>query len=548
MSIRKIQANYVDLFHKTIYPACITITDGKIEQISPISDTDILEGYFMPGFIDAHIHIESSMLIPSQFARMAVRHGTIGTVSDPHEIANVLGMEGIKYMIENGKKVPFKFFFGAPSCVPATTFESAGAEISVEDVRSLMQADDIYYLAEMMNWPGVLYQDPVVLEKIEIAKSLGKPIDGHAPGLSPEEAIRYINAGISTDHECVALDEARHKIAHGMHILIREGSAAQNFEALSPLIEESPSRAMFCSDDKHPHELIEGHINLLVRRSLDKGYDLFNILQAACVNPVLHYHLPVGLGREGDPADFILVDDLSSFEIRETVINGETVFKKGESEILRPITDMPINHFHAKKITPKNLSISSEGKNSKIRVIVAHDKSLITTEEIVAPPLQDGDLVSDPTRDILKLVVYNRYTESKPAICFIKGFGLKEGAIASTIAHDSHNIIAVGTSDQLLSDAINDVIENQGGLCLALGQQRISLPLPVAGLMSNLDGDTIGQQYKLLERKAKETGSSLHDPFMTLSFMALLVIPSLKLSDKGLFDGKAFHYTPLWVE
>jgi adenine deaminase len=538
-----IKTNLVDIFNQEIYPAAITIEDGKIKMIEPISE--VVEGYAMPGFVDAHVHIESSMLIPSEFARLAVVHGTVSTVSDPHEIANVMGIEGVYYMLDNAAKVPFKFNFGAPSCVPATSFETAGAEIGVEGIKELLANDSIKYLAEMMNYPGVIYEDPMVLAKIDAAKAAGKPIDGHAPGVVGEAIRKYISAGISTDHECFQLSEALEKLSLGMKIIIREGSAAKNFEALIDILPEHSANVMFCSDDKHPDDLIVGHINQLVARAVAADKPLFDVLRAACVNPVEHYGLDVGLLRVGDVADFIITKDLEDFEVQATYIDGQLVAKDGVS-LIKQVEEKTINNFN---IVPKKVSdfaIAPDTKN--IQVIQAIDGALITKDFIASVMVEEGNVVSDLTQDVLKMVVVNRYEEQPPAIAFINGFELKSGAIASCVGHDSHNIIAVGTSDEAICTAVNLIIENQGGISAVDATTQQVLPLPVAGIMTTDSGEVVAEQYATIDQFSKEVlGCTLRAPFMTLSFMALLVIPKLKLSDKGLFDGGDFKFTPLFV-
>ncbi|MEZ2441152.1 adenine deaminase [Chitinophaga sp. RCC_12] len=543
MNTFQISGNLVDILQQEIYPATIHITDGYISSIE--RNNNQYTTYLLPGFTDAHVHVESSMLIPSEFARLAVVHGTIATVSDPHEIANVMGVKGVEYMLENGRKVPFRFNFGAPSCVPATIFETAGAVVTVADIEALLQRDDIRYLTEMMNFPGVLHKDPEVLAKIAAAKKAGKPVDGHAPGLRGETAAAYIAAGISTDHECFTIEEAKDKLQYGMHILIREGSAAKNFEALYPLLHDHASHIMFCSDDKHPDNLVEGHINLLVKRALAYGVDLFKVLRAACINPVLHYKLDNGLLRVNDPADFIVTDDLQNFNILATYINGVKVAENGQT-LIPSIPSSPVNNFIADPVTAADFRMPVNDSNAKevtVKVIGAMDGQLITNALTAVLPVTNDAIASNTQQDILKLVVVNRYKKAPPAMAFIHGFGLQEGAIASSVAHDSHNIIAVGTDDESLAAAINTVIAAQGGIS-AVGNNAIhGLPLPVAGLMSNLDGYTVAAQYSALDKAAKDLGSTLASPFMTLSFMALLVIPHLKLSDLGLFDGDSFQFT-----
>jgi adenine deaminase len=538
----QIQGQIVDIENKRIYSGEIIVQNGKITSI--IEKQHNNKNYILPGFIDAHIHIESSMLVPSEFAKIAVLHGTVGTISDPHEIANVLGKEGVHYMIENGKKAPLKFHFGAPSCVPATFFETAGAVIDSEQIKELMAMDDIYYLSEMMNYPGVLFDDEEVLKKIAWAKHFNKPVDGHAPGLRGEPIKKYISAGISTDHECFTYDEAAEKLSLGMKVIIREGSAAKNFEALIDLLPEHYENMMFCSDDKHPDDLIVGHINLLCARAVAKGFDTFKILQMACINPVKHYNMNIGLLKENDVADFIVVEDLKNFKVLQTYINGELVASNGQSFVKHIDFETP-NNFNTSKKQVSEFTIPSNA--ATIRVIEALEGQLITNEIHCKPKIENRNLVSDVTNDILKMAVVNRYANTKPAVAFIKNFGLKKGAIASSVAHDCHNIVVVGTSDEEICNAVNLIIENTGGICAINGEEQKSLALPVAGIMSNKNGWETGKLYQEIDAMAKQLGSTLKAPFMTLSFMALLVIPDLKLSDKGLFSGKSFAFTDLEV-
>ena len=538
-----VKGNIVDILNKRIFKGEVCLENGQISAIREVNHE--VENYILPGFVDAHIHIESSMVVPSEFAKIAVLHGTVATVSDPHEIANVLGVQGVDFMIENGKKVPLKFNFGAPSCVPATSFESAGAVINADDIKLMMENPDINYLAEMMNYPGVLFDNEEVLQKIEHAKNNNKPIDGHAPGLRGDDVTKYIAAGISTDHECFRYDEALEKLQKGMKILIREGSAAKNFEALIDLLPEHYNNMMFCSDDKHPDDLLLGHINQLCERAVAKGMDIFKVLQAACVNPVKHYNLEVGLLQVGDPADFILVDNLKEFNVLETYINGELVAKNGKS-FVKSVPFKVLNNFNTdiKKVADFRLASSSK----KIRVIEALDGELVTNNIEADSLIVDGNLVSNTATDVLKMTVVNRYKNETPSLAFIKNFGIKEGAIASSVGHDSHNIIAIGVSDEAICKAVNLIIENKGGVCAVTKTTEKVVALPVAGIMSDQPAEIIGNAYAALDAMAKEMGSTLRAPYMSLSFMALLVIPSLKLSDKGLFDGNAFKFTSLEIE
>ncbi len=538
----KIQGQIVDIPNRRIYKGEISFKNGKIDSI--IEKDHPETQFILPGFVDAHIHIESSMLVPSEFAKIAVTHGTVATVSDPHEIANVLGVQGVEFMIENGNKVPFKFNFGAPSCVPATSFESAGAVIDSEDIKMLLQNPEIKYLAEMMNYPGVLFQDEEVIKKIAWAKYYNKPVDGHAPGLRGKDISTYIAAGITTDHECFTFEEGLEKLQKGMKVIIREGSAAKNFEALIDLLPDHHENMMFCSDDKHPDDLLVNHINKLCARAISKGMDIYNILQAACINPVVHYNLDVGLLQEGDSADFIIVEDLIEFKTLQTFIDGILVYSEGVSNI-KSVPFEILNNFNTnkKKVADFKFHSSSE----KIRVIEALEGELVTNELIEYSLIADGNLVSNTETDVLKMTVVNRYQNQKPAIAFIKNFGLKEGAIASSVGHDSHNIIAVGATDEAICKAVNLLVEAKGGICAVSNSEEKVVPLPIAGIMSDQDGETIGKDYALLDKMAKEMGCTLNAPYMTLSFMALLVIPSLKLSDKGLFNGNIFEFTSVEI-
>lgn len=558
MSTFKVAGNIVNIFSKEIFWGEVVVENGIIKEIKrfnhntqdPPPSGGVGGGFILPGFIDAHIHIESSMLVPAEFAKLAVVHGTVATVSDPHEIANVCGMQGVEYMIENGKTVPFKFNFGAPSCVPATSFETAGAVLNAADVKTLLQRDDIKYLSEMMNFPGVLHADEDVMKKIQASHELGKPVDGHAPGLRGEDARRYIEEGISTDHECFTKEEALDKLKYGMKIIIREGSAAKNFEALYSLIDEYPGMIMLCSDDKHPDSLVEGHINQLCARAVAKGLNVFHVLTAACVTPALHYKLDVGLLHEGDPADFIVVDDLKHFNVQQTYINGQLVADKGKSLIVSRESSA-INNFNCDEKAEKEFEFhlnkfghADEENLEQAYVVEAMDGQLITKKLIVpisSFEIENDLILANTEKDLLYMVVVNRYNNAPVAKCFVKNFALKKGAIASSVAHDSHNIIAVGTDATSICKAVNLVIGSKGGISVVNGSDEYLLPLPVAGLMSTDDGYKVAEAYSAIDFAAKELGSTLSAPFMTLSFMGLLVIPHLKLSDMGVFDGDRFQ-------
>ena len=532
-----IKSNYIDIKNRTIFPAQITINNHKISSITKIDET--LSTYILPGFIDAHIHIESSMLVPSEFARLAVMHGTVATVSDPHEIANILGVEGVEFMLSNAEKVNFNFNFGVSPCVPATAFETSGATLNAEDVKKLLKNPKLNHLAEVMAFPSVVNDEPEIMAKIQAAKELNIPIDGHAPFLSGDDLKKYVNAGISTDHEASSYEEAKEKLSLGMKILIREGSAAKNYEALAPLIKEYPDMLMLCSDDKHPNDLLKGHINELVTRSIQKGYDLFDILKIACINPKEHYSLDVGTLEVGDKADFIEVENLQDFKNIATFINGEVVSKSGKP-LINSVDVKKINNFHAQKSSAKDFLFQANCEN--IEVIQVIDHELFTLEKKYHTHTK-GIFSSDLKEDILKITVINRYENTPPAVAFVNGFNLKRGAFASCVAHDSHNIIAVGCSDKEISNAVNLLIESKGGISAVHGDKQLHLPLEIAGIMSSDDAFKVAKEYEELDIFVKETlGSTLSAPFMTLSFMALLVIPEIKLSDKGLFDGREFHF------
>lgn len=534
-------ARYVNIPNRDIFPAKVIVANGLIQSVERLEVDDETLPYILPGFIDAHVHIESSMLVPAEFARLAVVHGTVGTVSDPHEIANVCGLAGVEYMIANGNTVPFKFNFGAPSCVPATVFETAGADIDAADIAVLLQRDDIKYLTEMMNFPGVLSGDAEVLAKIAAAQKAGKPVDGHAPGLRGEAAGKYIAAGISTDHECITLEEAADKLHQGMKILIREGSAAKNFDALIPLLREHPDKIMFCSDDKHPDSMVKSHINELCSRAVHYGIDVFNVLQAACINPVEHYKLSIGQLKPGDAADFILVKDLSGFEVLQTYIDGQLVAENGVS-LIKSMKNEAINNFNCFEKNPTDFEYPvTPLSDHMLPVIEAIDGQLITNKLMVKMNPENNLYHSDLHNDILKIAVVNRYHPAPIAKAFIKNFGFTEGAIASSVAHDSHNIVVVGVDDESMCRAVNLIIKAQGGISGVGNGKETVLPLPVAGLMSTNDGYKVAEAYTAIDAEAKRLGSKLGAPFMTLSFMALLVIPHLKLSDKGLFDVETFE-------
>lgn len=541
-NVNVISGNIVDPINHEIYPGKITISNDKISEIQ--RDDNIYSNFIIPGFVDSHIHIESSMLIPYEFSRIAVIHGTVATVSDPHEIANVLGIKGIQYMIENSKLSPLKFYFGASSCVPATSFETSGACLGAREIEEIFSNDNVKFLGEVMNTFGVINNDKDLIEKINVAKKYSKKIDGHAPGLSGEVLEKYISKGITTDHECVRRAEGLEKIEKGMKIQIREGSAAENFEALIPLVDTHYDSCMFCSDDKHPDDLVKGHIDQMVRRSINYGIDIFKILKVSSVNPVKHYGLDVGLLQEGDPADFLVADNLKELNILATYINGNVVSHKGKTNIEHRSFET-INNFKVEKKKISDFCLSY--KSGNINVIEAIDGQLITNDISIEPKIVNENLVSDIERDILKIAVVNRYKDSEVPIGFIRNFGLKKGAIASSIAHDSHNIVVVGVSDEDICNAVNMIIENRGGIGCVCGENKIFLELPVAGIMTFEEYSKVADSYRHVTNFAKSLGCTLNAPFMTLSFMALLVIPKIKIGDKGLFDSEKFRFIDLCV-
>lgn len=538
-----LSGNIVDVVNHSIFPGTIQVDAGKIASITPTPGCHY-HVYYSPGLIDAHVHIESSMLTPSEFARAATQHGTIATVSDPHEIANVLGTAGVDWMIANGKRSPFKFYFGAPACIPATSFETAGASFGPQEIEYLLSKPEVKYLAEVMNYPAVINRDPQIMAIIAVAQHLNKRIDGHAPGLIDTSIQQYASAGIETDHECTTLLEGQQRIALGMKVAIREGSAAKNFDALWPLVMETPHDVFLCSDDKHPDDLVINHINALLQRLVAKGVDPLNAIKAATINPTSHYGLDVGLLQIGDPADIVEWDNLTSFTALRTWIDGQLVATH-QAPKLPTIPVQPINQFatEAKPIEAFQLKVKA---GSKARIIGALDGQLLTTQAQYTFAQTQENFESDTHHDILKIAVVNRYhLDAKPALGLITNFGLKQGAMASSVAHDSHNIIAIGADDKSLCQAINAVIDNQGGLCATDANQTLLLPLPIAGLMSNRDAWQVAADFTALTQMIKGNGCKLTSPFMTLSFMGLLVIPKLKIGDRGLFDVEQFSHTPL---
>jgi adenine deaminase len=538
----KISGQLVDIHKREICPATITIAGEKIIKIDRLEVASDL--FILPGLIDSHIHIESSMITPGAFGFTAVKHGTTGVVSDPHEIVNVMGREGLNFMLEDARKSPVRFWFGAPSCVPATDFETSGGMLGSKDIEEILEGEDFKYLSEMMNFPGVIYGDKEVAAKLTAARRNNKPVDGHAPGLSGEDLRKYVAAGISTDHECSTLEEALEKISLGMKILIREGSAAKNLDALKELYKLYPDKVMLCSDDLHPEMLVKGHINKLVARLISEGYDVFDVIRSATLNPVVHYTLNSGLLEEGGQADFIVVDRLEKMNVSETWIKGKRVFNSGKCDFFYPGSNA-VNNFNCREIGLEDIAIKSRSEG--MRVIEAFDGELLTGQFVES--ISEGiDIVSDTSKDILKIVVKDRYLDAPPAVGFIKGFGLKQGAFASSVAHDSHNIVAVGVSDSDLSDAINAVIRMKGGLAVSENGNLLTLKLDIGGIMTTRTCEDVARDYSNLSNTVKAYGCILAAPFMTLSFMALLVIPELKIGDRGLFDVRSFSPVSLFID
>ena len=545
----------VNVFSGKIVPGNIAVDDGYIVGFGEYrakAKVDVGGRFVAPGFIDAHVHIESSMACITEFARAVLPLGTTTVVADPHEIANVLGTKGITYMLRSAENQPMDIYFSLPSCVPATNMETSGATLSAYDLMPFMSHHRILALAEMMNSPGVINQDPDVLLKIENARTQRKPVDGHAPGLSGHDLYAYIIAGISSDHECTTAAEAQEKLAAGMYIMIREGSAAKNLEALLPIINPyTARRLMWCTDDRHPQELLEdGHIDALVRQAIRFGLDPVVAIQMATLNPAEYFGLnDTGAIVPGRRADLLVFSDLNAPVIEAVYRRGVQVAANGEilPEVAKPD---PISCPPSMNVDPERLDFAIPLKSGRIRVIEIIPGQIITFQQIEDTPASGNLAVGNPARDLLKLAVIERHRGfGNIGKAFVRGFGLKQGALASSVAHDSHNIIVVGTNDEDMQAAVKAVVYMGGGLAAASsGEIRADLPLPIAGLMSAEPLRTIKKKLDRIIRVAREFGAILPYPFMTLSFLALPVIPELKITDKGLVDVKRFKLVSLFVE
>ncbi len=547
MNRMEYRGHIVDVVRREIYTGVVVVDGDTIADVRrcELPEREKAYPYFLPGFIDSHVHIESSMMEPHEFARVAVGHGTIGAMADPHEICNVMGIEGLDYMVNSGRRATMNILFGAPSCVPAIggDVETSGAVLDADDIERLMARDDIGFLGEMMNFTGVINGDEQVMRKIAAAKRYGKPIDGHAPGLMGEDCEKYAKAGITTDHECVSIEEALGCIKAGIKVLIREGSAAKGYEKLKALIGSHPGDVMFCTDDCQPSDLVVGHINLIVRRAIKDGFDLFDILQAACVNPQRHYNVNWGLLQKGDPATFIEVNNIGPhFRVQHTYVEGTEVYSYNSSfgaihaQIVKNEESTFPNQFVAAPITVDDIRLDIAGGDT-LHIINATDGDLFTRHEVrtvTGNPLVD---MKYRWHEVQKIVVYNRYTPgAKPVVGLIRGFGLGEGAIASTVAHDCHNIVAVGSNDNFLVQAINRVVEMQGGEVAVTKDEMLDLALPIGGLMSPLSGHEVAFRCHYIKALVKQMGCKMKAPFITMAFACLTVIPELKITDRHLWD------------
>ncbi|REE28506.1 adenine deaminase [Methanothermobacter defluvii] len=536
-----IRGNILNVFTGDIYPAEIEVAGGRVRCVRSISGN--FSVIILPGFIDAHLHIESSMLTPSSFAAAAIPHGTVSTISDPHEIANVMGVDGVRFMIDDAAATPMKFYFTAPSCVPATPFETAGAEITAREIEELLRMDSVVALGEMMNFPGVIAGDDGVMAKIEAARDLNMPVDGHAPLLSGDELCTYIGAGISTDHECVSPEEVLEKRRLGMKIMAREGSSARNLRDLA-----AAGCDFLVSDDIHPADLLEGHMDRILRRAVDYGIDPVSAVQMVTINPAEHYGLSTGAIAPGWDADFVVVDSLRDFNVKRVYIDGRPVAEEGRYLIKRRGgTRAPPRKLEVPDFPVERLDFRAEGDEATVRVIDVLDGQLITEESVATLEVEDGAVQADTSSDILRVSVLDRYGRGNISSGFVHGFGLQEGAIASTVAHDSHNLIVVGVDPELMKRAVDILKKAGGGLVAVAEDDHRVLQLPVAGLMSDGDVFEVADGFENLNTFTEQLGSRLSAPFMTMSFLSLLVIPRLKIGDRGLFDVEKFEFVDVLV-
>jgi adenine deaminase len=547
-------ARLVNVFSGEVHPADVAIAEGYIVGIGPYAGREEidLEGRFLcPGFIDGHVHLESAMVHPAEFARAVVPRGTTTVIADPHEIANVLGLEGVHYLLEETARLPLNVYLMAPSCVPASPLETAGAEITASDIAVLLKEERVLGLAEVMNFPGVLDRVPEVLQKLRAAA--GRPVDGHAPGLSGKDLCAYVAAGIGSDHECTTLQEALEKLRLGMAIMIREGSTAHNLEELLPLVMSgNASRCFFVSDDRHPADLLaHGHMDDILRRA--RARELLPpvvLIQMATLNAARYFRLwDLGAVAPGYRADLVVLDDLESFSVGMVFKDGRLVARDGAllEGVLPVARALPPSTFRVPDLHPGRFRIPMQG--SRVRTIGVVPRQIWTQALVEEATVQDGFVVADPQRDLLKIAVVERHRGSgRIGLGLVKGFGLKYGAIASSVAHDSHNIVAVGCSDEELALAVSEVVRLRGGQVVVAGKRVLeALPLPIAGLMSDRPLEEVRRQVDRLNQAARGLGCALEAPLMTMAFMALVVIPELKLSDRGLVDVQAFSVVPLFA-
>ncbi len=526
-----IKGNILNIYTDEIYPGEIEIEKGVIQSIREVSS--FFNEIIVPGFIDSHIHIESSKLTPSRFAEIALKHGTTSVVADPHEIANVMGLEGIEYMLNDARNSPLKFNFAAPSCVPTTEYETAGATIDSNVIDDLLRKDEFVSLGEVMDYNGVIEGKEDLIAKIESAKKHKKPIDGHAPLVTGEDLQKYVKYGIDTDHECTSKREAAEKRRMGVKIMIREGSESHMLEELL-----HSDADFIVSDDICAEDLIDGHIDKLLRKAVSLGMDAFEALKLVTINPAKHYNLNVGSITPGKQADLVFIDNLEDFNVKRVIVDGNTIYKK--QKLLYRANPMPVKT--TLKITPKtaeDFDVKAQDENHKsatVNVINVEDNTIISSHDTAKLSIDRNTVIPSVFEDILKISVIERYGGNTIANGFVHGFNIKNGAIASSVSHDSHNIIAVGTNSQYIAEATNKIIENKGGLVAMSNKEMIDLPLPIAGLMSDKSANVVSKVSSSLNELVSSMGCTLSSPYTTLSFLALPVVPSIKITNKGLFD------------